>query len=160
MTSDMFFAGWLPILRILVAGSLAYVALVLILRVSGKRTLSKLNAFDLVVTVAIGSTFAAVITNRSLPLSEGVAALFLLVALQFAVTAVSVRVPWAGRLIKAEPTLLLHEGRVLHDAARRERVVEAEILAAIRASGGADFDDAVCVVLEADGGLSAVLKPR
>lgn len=156
----MWFDSWSDLGRVAAVGSAAYVTLVVVLRASGKRTLSKLNAFDLVVTVAIGSTFAAVITNRSLPLSEGVAALFLLVALQFAVTAVSVRVPWAGRLIKAEPTLLLHDGQILHEAARRERVVEAEILAAIRASGGAEFDDAVCVVLEADGGLSAVLKPR
>lgn len=52
----MFFDGWSDLLRILVVGSLAYAGLVGFLRVSGKRTLAKMNAFDLVVTVALGST--------------------------------------------------------------------------------------------------------
>ena len=52
----MLFQDWGGIVRTVVVGSLAYVTLVLFLRVSGKRTLAKLNAFDLVVTVALGST--------------------------------------------------------------------------------------------------------
>jgi uncharacterized membrane protein YcaP (DUF421 family) len=47
--------------RVLLAGVLAYAALVLLLRTSGKRTLSKMNAFDLVVTVALGSLLGSVL---------------------------------------------------------------------------------------------------
>ena len=47
----MLFAGWESLLRTLVVGTLAYVALIAFLRVSGKRTLSKMNTFDFVVTV-------------------------------------------------------------------------------------------------------------
>lgn len=54
----MFFSGIEPIGRTLLIGFLAYIGLILVLRVSGKRTLTKMNAFDLVVTVAIGSTLA------------------------------------------------------------------------------------------------------
>ncbi len=43
----MFFDSWAGLLRVLVVGPLAYAALVLLLRVTGKRTLSKMNAFDL-----------------------------------------------------------------------------------------------------------------
>ena len=56
MDSEVFFQGWGGIARTLVVGVIAYAGLVLILRLSGKRTLSKLNAFDFVVTVAFGST--------------------------------------------------------------------------------------------------------
>jgi len=56
----MFFDSWFGLLRVIVIGTLAYAALIALLRVSGKRSLSKMNAFDLVVTVALGSTFAAV----------------------------------------------------------------------------------------------------
>lgn len=55
----MLFQGWPGLARTAVVGSMAYAGLVLFLRISGKRTLSKLNAFDLVVTVALGSTLAA-----------------------------------------------------------------------------------------------------
>jgi uncharacterized membrane protein YcaP (DUF421 family) len=53
----MFFNDVFSLLRVVIFGTLAYLSLVLLLRVSGKRTLSKMNAFDLVVTVAIGSTW-------------------------------------------------------------------------------------------------------
>ncbi|WP_245185951.1 DUF421 domain-containing protein [Falsiroseomonas frigidaquae] len=52
-TTPMFFDSWFGLLRVLVVGTLAYAALVVLLRASGKRTLAKLNAFDLVVTVAL-----------------------------------------------------------------------------------------------------------
>jgi uncharacterized membrane protein YcaP (DUF421 family) len=158
MDADALFTGWDPILRILVVGTAAYVALVIVLRASGKRTLSKLNAFDLVVTVAIGSTFSAILTSKDLALAEGVAALALLVGLQYAVTFLSVRIGAVDRLVKSEPTLLLNDGEPLAGALRQQRVTQEELLAAIRTSGGAELSDAAFVVLESDGTLSAVLK--
>ncbi|MDP1642229.1 MAG: DUF421 domain-containing protein [Phenylobacterium sp.] len=158
MDFEALFTGWDPILRILVVGTAAYVALVVVLRVSGKRTLSKLNAFDLVVTVAIGSTFSSILTSKDLALAEGVAALALLVGLQYAVTLLSVRIKAIDKLVKSEPSLLLKDGAPLPGALRRQRVTQEELLAAIRTSGGAELSDAAFVVLESDGSLSAVLK--
>lgn len=66
----MFFANAQGILCVVVIGALAYVALVLALRVTGKRTLSKLNAFDLIVTVALRSTLATVLLSKDVPLAE------------------------------------------------------------------------------------------
>jgi len=158
MDADALFTGWDPIIRILVVGAAAYLALVVVLRASGKRTLSKLNAFDLVVTVAIGSTFSSILTSKDLALAEGVAALALLVGLQYAVTFLSVRIKEIDRLVKSEPTLLLKDGEPLSGALRRQRVTPDELRAAIRTSGGAELSDAAFVVLESDGSLSAVLK--
>ena len=59
----MFFHSWWDLLQIVVVGTLAYGALILLLRISGKRTLAKMNAFDLVVTVALGSTLATVLLS-------------------------------------------------------------------------------------------------
>ena len=57
----MWFDSWDSLLRVIAGGFAAYASLVVLLRVSGKRTLSKLNAFDLVVTVALGSTLATML---------------------------------------------------------------------------------------------------
>ena len=67
----MFFDSWTGLGRVLVVGTLAYVALVAVLRISGKRTLTKLNAFDLVVTVALGSTLATILLSNSVALADG-----------------------------------------------------------------------------------------
>jgi len=154
--ADMLFQGWQNIRRTLIVGLLAYVALVLFLRISGKRTLAKLNAFDLVVTVALGSTYATVLLSASVPLSEGILALALLVSLQFVITWLSVRSPVFRTLVKSEPTLLVHESRYLEAALRQQRVTHDEIGAALRASGRTDLSEVGSVVLETDGSLTVV----
>lgn len=154
----MFFSTWFALLRILVVGVCAYGVLVLLLRASGKRTLSKLNAFDLVVTVALGSSLSSAILTKNTALLDGVAAFALLIGLQFVVTWASVRSRTLGRLVKAEPTLLFYHGTMLHDAMRRERVTEAEVLQAIRAHGIGALQDVEAVVLETGADLSVLRR--
>jgi uncharacterized membrane protein YcaP (DUF421 family) len=156
MTEPMFFDDWWGILRVLVVGTAAYVALIVMLRTSGKRTLSKMNAFDFIVTVALGSTLAAVLLDASVPLAEGVLALALLVYLQYAITWASVRFPGFQHLIKAEPTLLAHEGSYLEAALRRQRVTREEVEAALRQSGKSEIGEVRSVVLETDGSLTVI----
>ena len=153
----MFFDGWAGLLRVLVAGTLAYTALVLLLRTTGKRTLSKMNAFDLIVTVAFGSTLASVLLSRDVPLADAVAAFALLVVLQFVITWLSVRLDFVDKLIKAEPSLLYFRGQFLCEVMKRERVTESEVRAAARSQGLADLADARAIVLETDGSIT-VLK--
>ncbi|WP_431266945.1 DUF421 domain-containing protein [Dankookia sp. P2] len=152
----MFFESWSSLLRVVIVGTLAYVALVVLLRISGKRTLAKLNAFDLVVTVALGSTLATVLLNRSVALAEGVVAFLLLAGLQWLVAYGSVRSARFDALVKSEPTLLLHRGHFLDAAMRGQRVTREEVVTALRTSGLAGPEHATAVVLETDGSLSVL----
>lgn len=152
----MFFDTWYEILRIGVVGTLAYAGLVVFLRTTGKRTLSKMNAFDLVVTVAFGSTFASAILSSDVSLVEALVAFALLCGLQYGVTLLSVRSERFQRLIKAQPTLLFYRGAFLDAALRKERVTREEILAAMRSSGAVKPSQVDAVVLETDGSFSVV----
>jgi uncharacterized membrane protein YcaP (DUF421 family) len=158
MDNPLFFDDWSTLGRTLIVGMLAYVALVAILRVSGKRTLTKFNAFDLIVTVALGSTLATILLNKEVTLAEGILALSLLIFLQYFITWLSVRSPWFQHLVKAEPTLIAHEGRFLDDALRRERVTREEVEAALRSSGMTEISQAATVILETDGSISVIGK--
>ena len=157
--SPMFFDSWMSLGRVLVIGILAYVALVLTLRVSGKRTLTKLNAFDLVVTVALGSVLATVLLNKDVALAEGVLAISVLITLQYAITWFSVRSSWFSRLIKSEPTLLVHGGTFIDSAMRNQRMTHHEVLAALRREGVRTLEEAEAVILETDGSISVITKP-
>ncbi|MDY6923890.1 MAG: DUF421 domain-containing protein [Pseudomonadota bacterium] len=158
MPESIFFQGWSGPLRILIVGVLSYVALVILLRLTGKRTLSKLNAFDLVVTVALGSTLSTAILDKNTPLVDGLVAMGLLVALQFAVTWTMVRRPSVHRLIRAEPVLLMAGGELRRETLRRERVSDDEVLQAIRDSGGRTLDDADAVFLQSDGSMAVISR--
>lgn len=155
----MFFDGWAALGRTALIGALAYPALVLLLRVSGKRTLSKMNAFDFIVTVALGSTLATVLLSSSVSLVRGVLAFGVLIFLQYAITWLSVRSPAMRRLVKSEPTMLLYRGEFLRSAMRQERVTRDEVEAALRSQGVASIGDVEAVVLETESSFSVVMKP-
>jgi len=152
----VFFDTWSTLGRTAIVDVLAYLTLVLLLRVSGKRTLSKMNAFDLVVTVALGSTLATVLLSPDVALASGVLAFALLIGLQYSITWLSVRSSAVHNFVKAEPSLLVHRGRFLSGAIKRERVTEEEILAALRGQGIAAVEYVEAVVLEVDSSFSVV----
>ena len=156
----MFFENWYGLERILIVGFLAYVALIICLRISGKRTLGKWNAFDFVVTIALGSILATQILSKETPLVEGVLAFSFLIALQFLITKVSVYSKFIRDSVKAEPTLLLRDGNFIETALKRQRVTEPEIRAAVRAKGLAALEAVEAVVLETDGSFSVIEKSK
>jgi uncharacterized membrane protein YcaP (DUF421 family) len=156
MLESFFFNGWSGPLRILLVGVLSYAALIALLRLTGKRTLSKLNAFDLVVTVALGSTLSTAILDKNTPLLDGLTAMALLVLLQFVVTWTMVRRPGLHRLIRAEPVLLMAGGELRRETLRRERITDEEVLQAIRDSGSRTLADADAVFLQSDGSMAVI----
>ncbi|WP_102960563.1 DUF421 domain-containing protein [Mangrovicella endophytica] len=157
---SMLFQDWQGIVRTIFVGILAYSALILFLRISGKRTLAKLNAFDLVVTVALGSTLSAVLLQESVALAEGAAALALLIGMQFLVAFTSVRSTAFAKAIRSEPSLLVRNGEFCRAAMQAERITEDEALSAVRASGGQGIENVATMILESDGSLSVVFGDR
>jgi uncharacterized membrane protein YcaP (DUF421 family) len=152
----VFFDDWSAVLRVAVAGVASYVALLAMLRASGKRTLAKLNAFDLIVTVALGSSLAAILLTADVALAEGLLALGLLIGAQYLVAWTAVRVRGVRRLVKSTPTLLVRDGRLLEDRLRRQRVSPEEVRQAVRASGKGGLERVAALVLETDGTLSVI----
>ncbi|RZL29544.1 MAG: DUF421 domain-containing protein [Sphingomonas sp.] len=152
----MIFGSLYGLLRILVVGPLAYLLLIAILRVSGKRTLAKMNAFDFVVTVALGSTLATVLLSKDVPLTEGLLGFAILAVLQFAIAWLAQRVPSVEVAIKATPRLLLRDGRIDQAALLDERVTVEEIKAAVRKGALGDLRDVAAVILETDGSFSVI----
>ena len=145
-----------PIVHTIVVGIISYLVLIAIIRLSGKRTLSKWNAFDFVVTIALGSTLSTALVSTQVSLAQSITAFVVIVALQFVITFSSVRSRAVKNLVKSQPTLLLFQGQFRQAAMAQERVVEAEVRAAIRENGIADVERVHAVVLETDGTFSVI----
>ncbi|AWG22973.1 hypothetical protein FFWV33_16285 [Flavobacterium faecale] len=153
---NIFFAGWEPLLRIFVVTVIAYPSIIVLLRVSGKRTLSKMNAFDFIVTIALGSIFASVILTKSISISEGVLAFSLLIFLQYGITFLSSRSQAVSDLVKSALILMVYRGSLIKANMLKERIDEDEIWGVIRKSGYATLQDIDAVILETDGSLSVI----
>lgn len=156
----MLFNGWSGLIRLLAVGIPAYIALVLLLRISGKRTLSKFNAFDLVVTVTFGSMLGSAFLTPGLSLATVIGGFAMLVLLQFLITWSSSRSRLVHRLVKTTPQLVYHQGEFLRGPMRRERVGEDDIRAAIRSQGLGALELVDSVILETDGSLSVVTRGK
>lgn len=152
----MFFDSAHGLLRVLVVGPLAYLALILILRVSGKRTLAKMNAFDFAVTVALGSTLATIILSKDVALLEGVLAFVVLAGLQFIIAWSVLRSDRVADAAKSAPRVLLVDGVIDADALLAERVTREELKSAVRKSGYGDLSLVAAVFLETDGSFAVI----
>lgn len=156
----MWFDSWNDVLRILLVGAAGYASLVLLLRLSGKRTLGQLNAFDFVVTVALGSMLSTLVLDDRTSLVDGLVALWLLVLLQFAVARTTTRLPRARRLLTSAPTVLVRDGEMDRMAMSRQRVTVEELQQSVRASGSGDLSLVAAVVLETNGKFSVISTDR
>lgn len=153
----MFLNDWSNVWRTLVVGVLAYIALVLFLRISGKRTLTKMNAYDLIVTIALGSTLATILLTKDVALVEGLTAYAVLIGMQYIIAWLSIHSKTVQGLVKSSPALVYYKG-YCRDTMRRERVQEIDILQAVRSSGFNDVEKVDAVVLETDGSFSVIKK--
>lgn len=156
--SSAFFTGWGGILDTLIVGSISYFGTILLLRLSGKRTLSKWNSFDFVVTIAFGSILASALLSDGTGVAQAMVGIGLLILLQFIITWLAVRSGAIQALIKSEPSLLLFKGKMIENTLERQRVAEGEVLAAIRLSGHSSIDSVDAVILETDGSFSVIEK--
>lgn len=152
----IFFDSWESLLRTFIITVLAYFALIAMLRISGKRTLTQLNAFDFVVTIALGSTLATVMLNKDVVLADGVLALLLLIGLQFAITSLSSASPLIKNIITAKPTLLLYKGVIDQEALKNQRITVDEVMEAVRKKGMQDIKKVDAVILETAGDLTVL----
>ncbi|MGF1523277.1 MAG: DUF421 domain-containing protein [Leptolyngbyaceae cyanobacterium] len=150
------FNSWSSLAHTFVAGSLGYVVIIFLLRISGKRTLSKWNSFDFVVTIAFGSILAAMLLSKDTSLAQASLGFGLLVLYQFILTWVATRSGVVQSLIKAKPTLLFYKGQFRQTALKNERVAEGEVMAAIRSQGVGDMSTVDAVILETDGSFSVI----
>lgn len=154
----LLFNSWSDLGRVLILGVLGYISLVLLLRISGNRTLSKLNAFDFIVTIALGSTFGSFILNRNISLADGVMGFAVLIGMQYVVSWLTIRSTTVKRIVKNEPSLVYYNQEYLIDSMKRSRIAKAEIEQSVRNQGYATLENVEAVVLETDGSFSIINK--
>lgn len=153
---NIFFDDWHSLIRTVVITILAYIGMVFFLRISGKRTLTKMNAFDFIITVALGSTLAAVCLNKNIALVDGMTCFFLLIFLQFILTWLSVRSKMVKNTITSSPSMLVYNGQALEDVMKKERITIEEIKMAARNKGIEDISKVGIMILETTGEISVI----
>lgn len=149
--------GWGPIIRIVIVGTVTYVWILFLLRLTGQRTLATMKAFDFIITIAMGAAFGRILTARQVPIAEAITTFLLLVLLQYSVAWMQARSNGFSKLVTSDPILLYHNGNYLQGMMRKQHIREHELLGVVRKENIASMEEVEAIILEADGTFS-VLK--
>jgi uncharacterized membrane protein YcaP (DUF421 family) len=145
-------SGWSIVLRTLII----YGAILIGLRLAGKRELGQMTPFDLVVILLIANAVQNAMVGPDTSVPGGLIAAAVLIAANYGVAQARERLPWLRRTVQGTPTLLIHDGQIVQEHLRKEGIDEEDVLMALREHGVASAADVQTAVLETDGSISVV----
>ena len=142
---------WELVLRALVV----YAALLVALRVFGKREVGQFTLFDLVFVLLVANALQPAMTGPDYSLTGGLVLIVALIGANFLVGRLD-RVPMFRRILESPPSVLIKNGKIVPAALKRENLTEDEVMMAIREHGVDEVKDVELGVLEPDGTISIV----
>lgn len=135
---------------------IVYVALMLMVRLSGKRTVGQFTPFDLLVVMLLSEGVSNSLSGEDNSVVGGLIVAGTLVLLNVIVAVTSARSKKVEAVVEGTPVLVARDGRIFHDVLKREHVGVGDMDKALR-EADCDLDNVKCAFLETDGSIS-VLK--
>lgn len=155
----MFVAETLPdvLLRGLLLTAVALVWVVILVRVVGLRSFSKMTNFDFVVTLAVASALAGAGQATSWTgFGQAMIVIAALLLVQFAVARARRSSERFEAVVDNDPVLLMENGKILYDALKATRVAESDVIAKLREANALEMSKVRAVVLETTGDISVL----
>lgn len=154
--SGAFFPGSHVLLQIAIRTSIIYLLVLIGVRLSGKREVGQMTPFDLTLLLLLSNSVQNAMTGPDTSLTGGAIAASTLLILNYLIGNVSGRNRRFRRLVQGEPSLLVHDGKVIESHMERERVSMDELHRAMREHGINSMDQLALCVLEVDGSISCL----
>jgi uncharacterized membrane protein YcaP (DUF421 family) len=139
-------------------GTVLFLFMFLLTRVIGRRELSSLQPFDLILLIVLGDTIQQGLTQDDYSLTGAVIAVGTIAGLQVLTSYTSFRFRWARRVLNGEPIVLVQDGKVIEKNLRRERLTHEDLAEQARVSQIASLADVQWAVFEPSGGISFIPK--
>jgi uncharacterized membrane protein YcaP (DUF421 family) len=132
--------------------------IVFLTRVIGRRELSSLSPFDLILLIILGDAIQQGLTQDDYSLTGAVIAVSTIAALQVATSYVSFRSKRARVILEGQPVVIIQDGRLIEANLRRERMTPDEVSEEMRIQQIATFDDVAWGIVESNGAISFIKK--
>jgi len=140
-------------------GLIVYIALLILFRIVGRRTLAEMTNFDLVLLLIISEAIQNAMIGNDYSITNGFLVILSLLGLDVLLSTVKLRFPSFERWMDGLPLVLVDNGRPLKDLMRKARIDEQDILSSARESRGLEnMDQIKYAVLETNGGISIIPK--
>jgi uncharacterized membrane protein YcaP (DUF421 family) len=130
----------------------------LLTRVTGRRELSSLEPFDLILLIVLGDAIQQGLTQDDYSVTGAFIVVGAIASLQVATSYLSFKFPWASRVLDGEPIVIIQDGKVIEDNLRRERLSVDEVAEEARGQQIASLEDVQWAVFEPSGRISFIPK--
>jgi uncharacterized membrane protein YcaP (DUF421 family) len=137
-----------------------YLFIYLLTRVTGRRELSSLEPFDLVLLIVLGDAVQQGLTQDDYTVTGAVIAVATIASLQVGTSFLSFRFRWARRVLDGDPIVIVQDGQVIEQNLRRERITADEVAAQARAQQIGSLEDVQWAVFEPSGAISFIPKKQ
>ncbi len=138
-----------------------YVILLLVFRVSGKRSLAQITTFDFVLLLVISEATQQAMLGDDFSMTNATLAIVTLIGVDVALSVVQHRFPGFGKLIDSVPLVLVSDGEMQRAHMDKMRISEEDILEAARDKQGLErMDQVKYAVLERTGAISIVPRQQ
>ena len=144
-----------------IRGAAVYVVLLIIMRLSGRRTLAQMTPFDFVLLLIIAETTQQALLGDDFSITNAVVLIVTLIVLDIGLSYLKAFSTTLGRLLDGTPTVLIRDGKLDRRALERSRMEEVDIMIAARHAQGLEkMSDIKHAVLETDSGISIVPRKQ
>lgn len=134
-----------------------YLALMVLFKIAGRRSLAELTTFDFVLLMIIGEATQQALLGDDFSLTNAFLVIITLIAVDVGFSLLKQRSSWVSRLIDGEPTIIVENGKLLHRRLRHARLVEADVMEAARSSQGIETIDQIkFAIIERNGKISVI----
>ncbi|MDQ9169691.1 DUF421 domain-containing protein [Oxalobacteraceae bacterium R-40] len=147
----------LPWWEFIARGAIVYLALLVLIRISGRRTVGQFTPFELLVVMLLSEGVSNSLSGSDESVSGGLIIAATLITLNMLIATLTARSRKAADLIDGTPVLLGRDGKVFHHVRKSMRVSEDEIQQALH-EADCSLDKMKCIFLEADGSITVLQK--
>ncbi|MFJ3367969.1 DUF421 domain-containing protein [Pseudomonas sp. NPDC086251] len=134
-----------------------YLALMVLFKIAGRRSLAELTTFDFVLLMIIGEATQQALLGDDFSLTNSMLVIATLIAIDVGLSLLKQRSSWVSRLIDGGPTIIVENGEILHKRLRHARLVEADVMEAARSSQGIEtLDQIKFAIIERNGKISVI----
>jgi uncharacterized membrane protein YcaP (DUF421 family) len=146
-----------PWWEFIVRAAVVYLVLLVMVRLSGKRTVGQFTPFDLIVVMLLSEAVSGSLNAQDESLQGGLIIAATLVVLDFTIALVTSRSQKLDAVLEGNPVLIGRDGVIYKDVLRRERVPEADVEKALR-HADCDLEDMRMAILESDGMINIMKR--
>jgi uncharacterized membrane protein YcaP (DUF421 family) len=136
-----------------------YIAVIIAVRIMGKRQIGELQPAELVITIMISELAALPLQDLNMPLIWSIMPMFLMVALELLMSTFTLKSMRFRAFCYGKPVLLIYQGKINQHELLRTRVSVEDIMEAMRNNGILKIEDIYTAVLETNGAVSIIPKP-